>query len=116
MNANRGYVGWSRSQGAATAEREGKLPLTRAVKAVAEMAGCTQKKAREVLKEIGPCEWHHTSKHFNETDYYSVAGACLKLDAESTIAGLPADWEDSLRKSGPGKLASLYWHRLKLPL
>lgn len=75
-----GYCGQSRSIRAAIAEDEGKLPLTRAVKELARLAGVTQKTARTVLLEIGPCEWHHTGKYASATDYYDVYDAIDRLD------------------------------------
>jgi len=58
-----GYDGFSKSNRAVQAEVDGKLPLSRAMKAVAAQAAVSQKEAREALVEIGPCEWHHTSKY-----------------------------------------------------
>jgi len=49
--------------------------LTRAIPEVARKAGITQKKAREILKEYGPAEWHHTGKYYKKTWYYSIDGA-----------------------------------------
>lgn len=78
-----GYMDdYSRSQNASAAEADGKLPLTRAVQAVAAEAGITQRHARAILERIGPSEWHHTSKRYNRTDYYDVnealIAACLE--------------------------------------
>lgn len=72
MNANRGYVGYSRSVRAVEAEKEGKLPLSRAIPVVSRATGVTRKLARLILKGIGPCEWHHTSKNFNRTSFYDT--------------------------------------------
>lgn len=79
-----GYCGWSKSNNAVAAEHEGKLPLSRAVAVVAREAGCTRKQARAALEAVGPCEWHHTSKKYNPTDYYEVAEAVdrLRFDAD----------------------------------
>lgn len=85
-----GYAGYSKSNNAVAAESEGKLPLTHAIKAVAAQAGITQKKAREILTEIGRCEWHHTSKKYNETDYYHVGAAVLRAKSEAVVAALEA--------------------------
>lgn len=96
MNANRGYSGWSKSNRAVEAEENGLLPLTRAIKAVAESAGVTRKVAREALLAVGPAEWHHTSKHFNRTDYYKIGAALGWLEMRPIIAKLPSDWEDQI--------------------
>ncbi len=81
----RGYVDFSRSIGAATAEREGKLPLTRAIAAVSVAAVCPAPVARRVLAAIGPCEWHHVSKYANVTDYYEIHRA-IRIAARVTTA------------------------------
>lgn len=88
MNANSGYCGWSKSWRAVEAEADGKLPLTRAIEAVAKRAGCTKKAAREALKAVGPCEWHHTSKHFNRTDFYDCRAAARYLALANERAGM----------------------------
>lgn len=85
-----GYHGHSKSNNALLAEEEWKLPLTRAVREVARHAGCSQSMARLALADIGPCEWHHTSKMFRRTDYYSVAAAVLRARSEPVVAALEA--------------------------
>jgi len=70
-----GYFGYSKSNNAIQAESEGLWPLTHAIHEVAEQAGCTRDAARIALTTIGACEWHHTSKKYNRTDYYCVADA-----------------------------------------
>jgi hypothetical protein len=64
--------GYGRSFSAEIAETEGKLPLTRAVRVLAKRIGSTQKLAREILLEWGSCEWHHTGKYAQRTNYYDV--------------------------------------------
>jgi hypothetical protein len=76
----RGYSGFSRSERAVEAEAEGKLPLSRAVPEVARQAGVSRKAARLMLNDIGPCEWHHTSKYANATDFYDVDEAVARFD------------------------------------
>lgn len=92
MNANRGYVGWSKSVRAAAAEDDGKMPLTHAVREVAAYCKISQKAARELCKKIGPCEWHHTSKFFNETNYYDVGEITKQFDLAALARKLPDDW------------------------
>lgn len=104
MNANSGYVGWSRSVRATEAEAEGKLPLTRAIPAVSSIAGCTRNEARAALVAMGPCEWHHTSKKFNRTDFYNVGAACLKIAIDQHIAAMPGDWRERMAAVGNGNL------------
>lgn len=83
-----------KSNRAVHAETEGKLPLTRAIVAVARQAGCTQAAARVALVAVGPCEWHHSSKFYNRVDYYDVAAALRYLAAQPELDKLPAGWAD----------------------
>ncbi len=71
---------WSsgKSNNAVEAEENGKLPLSRAVKSVSRRAGITQAAARQFIKWLGCCEYHHTSKFYNSTDYYD-ADAAVRL-------------------------------------
>jgi hypothetical protein len=71
MGMNSGYSGWSRSKRAEQAEDEGKRPASRLVKALRPyFPGIT---AADVKAMMEPCEWHHTSKRANATDYYNSA-------------------------------------------
>jgi hypothetical protein len=87
-----GYSGYSKSNRAIAAENNGKLPMTHAVKEVALRAGISQKKARSVLSDVGPAEWHHTGKYFRETKYYDIDAAVDREKAQPLI--------DALKKSG----------------
>jgi hypothetical protein len=64
--------GRGRSVNAEIAESDGKMPLTRAIVAVAKAVGCTHAQARELLAYVGACEWHHVGKYAAECDYYDV--------------------------------------------
>lgn len=88
MNANQGYVGWSMSVRASDAYSQGEKPISKFkksdVEAVQELFSelnielknrLTVKGLKEFLKESGPSSWHHTSKFYNATDFYSVANA-----------------------------------------
>lgn len=61
----RGYVGYSKSVNATNAEEEGKYPAT-------QIAKLTKTEAKWVKETFNPTEWHHTSKHFNKTNYYDL--------------------------------------------
>ena len=74
-----GYCGSSRSIRASQAEDDGNLPLYRAIKEVSRLANVTQKFARQVLQETGPCESHHTSKYANLTEYYDCNEAIKRI-------------------------------------
>ena len=60
-----GYAGYSKSNNAIDAEHEGKYPAT----VCAKRLHVSVEAIRAILT---PCEWHHTSKWFNETDYYDI--------------------------------------------
>ena len=96
VHNQRGYCGSSRSLRAVEAERAGKLPLTRAAQWLREQCGVSLKCARQALAEIGPCEWHHTSKYANPTDYYDTAAAERYIEAEPVLARLPKDWREAI--------------------
>ena len=67
-----------KSNNAVDAEENGKLPLSRAVKSVARRTGIKQKDTRQFIKWLGNCEYHHTSKFYNATEYYD-ADAVVRL-------------------------------------
>lgn len=64
--------GQGKSDNAIFAESTGRFPLTRAIPIVAKELKITRKAARQLIEEAGPCEWHHTSKYGNATDYYDT--------------------------------------------
>jgi hypothetical protein len=68
-----------RSLNANDAEIEGRLPLTRAIPAVAHYAGCTRKEARTALRKTHEGEWHHTGMLGRAANYYDVAEAIRSL-------------------------------------
>lgn len=60
-----GYNGLSKSWNAIDAENQGLMTAT----AAGKYLGVSSAAIKEFLT---PKEWHHTSKHYNETDYYLV--------------------------------------------
>ena len=62
---NKGYIGSKKSVRAIGAEEEGKFPASVAGK----LLGVSSEAIKNVLT---PCEWHHTGKYFNTTDYYDI--------------------------------------------
>jgi hypothetical protein len=78
----RGYVGYRKSVRAALAEQEEKYPLSIASSFLAEKLKWSNAKAKAFLKLYGPCEWHHTSKMFNETDYYNISDEWIEDNKE----------------------------------
>lgn len=85
-----GYYGYSKSNNAIFAEENEIYPLSTAIKVVAKSAGVTQKVARETLLMFGACEYHHTSKRFNRTDYYCTKTAFNYLKSAPIRAILDA--------------------------
>lgn len=74
---------FSKSNNALAAECDGKFPAS----VLASKLGVKTGAIRELMK---PCEWHHTSKHYNSTDYYSSA------DALEILAKLKA-WREPVK-------------------
>lgn len=72
-----GYHGYSKSNNAIEAERSGKMTATALAKWIG--GGAT---AAGVATVLSPCEWHHTSKMYNATDYYDFDGAAETLARE----------------------------------
>ena len=68
-----GYFMYSKSNNAMVADNKGCYALVHAKKVLAKKLKWPQVKAEQFLIEQGPDEWHHTSKHYNITDYYDVS-------------------------------------------
>lgn len=62
--------GEGRSINGRIAESEGRHPLSRAKKVVAEQFGCTQVVAAAALELLHDGEWHHVGKYAAEVNYY----------------------------------------------
>lgn len=80
--------GWDASRGmsnnAVDAYQEGKVPLSRVTRTLLDAfrIDLTVKAAREALKKIGPCEWHHSSKFSNKTNFYDLNALVENLKGE----------------------------------
>lgn len=96
-----GYDGYSKSNNALAAEANGLHPLTAAIKLVRQATGCTAKQARQALLANGAVEWHHTSCHYNRTNYYSVADGVQSARALCASSTWPADWHSQLSRAWP---------------
>lgn len=68
-----GYHFYSKSNNAIDAENNERYPLTKAANIFAKKMNCTVSKAKAFLKSQGTSEWHHTSKFYNQTQYYDVS-------------------------------------------
>ena len=94
-----GYIGYSRSVRSQRAINEGKMTATdfaKWVKRFSRYAGCT---AADVSEAMTPCEWHHTSKVYNRTNYYDprdLLDAATRQSLASVIATRKAGASGSL--------------------
>ena len=67
-----GYDGFSKSNNAIAAEENGLYPAS-------VLARRLKVKTAAVRALLAPEEWHHTSKRYNRTDYYSIETAADML-------------------------------------
>ena len=93
--AQYGYVpkvhegrGWNHKKGmsnnAVTAYAEDKVPLSRVTRSLLNQHGIelTVKEAKARLEMIGVCEYHHTSKYANRTDFYDLLELKREIESE----------------------------------
>jgi len=59
-----GYNGFSKSNNAVAAEASGRFPASECARRLGVPV--------EFVRAQGASEWHHTSKHFNRTDYFDL--------------------------------------------
>lgn len=101
-----GYSGWSMSNNAVDAYSNGEKPLSKWTKAdifdtIEEQEielKCSMEKFKKlpvkVLKEV--ClrysSWHHTSNHYNQTDFYSLDISRIENLTDEKIDRLLADY------------------------
>lgn len=84
-----GYSGYSMSNNAIQAYNEGKMPLSKITRKELDKYNITMsvelfKWICQCKNIIKPCEWHHTSKYYNETDFYDLRKP-LKYCQKSTL-------------------------------
>jgi len=85
-----GYSGYSRSNNAVAAERDGRFPastLAARLRAFRRFRGCT---ASDIKWLLEPSEYHHTSKRYNCTDFFDLrdlAEADVRRALRAEIAG-----------------------------
>ncbi len=103
-----GYDGYSKSNNAVAAESEGRYPASTLARKLGVKTGA-------IRALMDPCEWHHTSKRYNTTDYYDGADLLL-LARGGTIEATEEDWYDdpnelltALRNWKPPKTAAKTW-------
>lgn len=82
--------------------RQGKKPLSKFTSADRDVvaqalhaAGCTVsltvQELKLLLSRYGRSSWHHTSKHFNRTDFYALAALCERLDPQEGLDNLTSE-------------------------
>lgn len=83
----RGYSGYSMSNNAVAAYNNGQKPLSKFTKedaeALSELTGkkWTLKEVKDFVKDYGEVGYHHTSKFYNKTNFYSIAEAIKYSDS-----------------------------------
>ena len=77
-----GYSGYSKSNNAVQAEREGKFTASRLAQRVRRyFRGVT---TADIKTALNPCEYHHTSCKYNAIDYYSLL-ALAELETRQAL-------------------------------
>ncbi len=69
-----------KSRRAYDAEADGRFPLSRAKRELANKLGIKQRVAEAILRATHAGEYHHTGMYASETLYYDVAGLCEEID------------------------------------
>ena len=89
-----GYNGFSKSNNACDAEANGRFPASECAKRLGVPV--------EFVRAQGTSEWHHTSKHYNCTDYYDLDSIREHLDTDEGSAQFDAiKSELQAKKSAP---------------
>ena len=118
-----GYSGWSMSNNAVDAYDEGERPLSKWTKAeilyeIKEQEvelQCSMEKLRKiplkVLKDtcLKCSSWHHTSKYYNETDFYALDIDALEELTNETIDDLIATYQSEKKEETDVKPVEEKW-------
>ena len=111
-----GYDGYSMSNRARQAYADGKMPLSKIKKKDLEDAGIDVSLAefKKAAKAgiIQPSEWHHTSKRYNQTDFYDLESISEliedgDLDIRKELRESSADCEFTPYISRSGKITGI---------
>jgi len=102
-----GYRGYSKSNNAIEAESCGKMTAS----VLSKILKCSSMAIKAIL---APEEWHHTSSHYNRTNYYFKPGLCFLARGDSIEEAIEeAIWEDD--KTDCEKIWNyLKWHHYVL--
>jgi hypothetical protein len=103
-----GYSNYSMSNRAVAAYREGRKPLSRITAHDLKRGGVDLPKNFAVwlakTKHWTPSEWHHTSSHYNDTDFYDPTDlADLITHNEIDLEALLAEFKESQREKAAQK-------------
>lgn len=108
MGASAGYIDWSMSRRAAVAYWGGERPLSKWTKAAIIEGVLTFEREQDgdpfwVQADLGrylaetlrryflyQSSWHHTSKHFNKTDFYAIDKDAVERNDLDQLAALDA--------------------------
>lgn len=102
-----GYNGWSMSNNAIEAYENGEKPLSKwtkvdifnAIESQEVELKCSMEKLRELpvkfLKEVclHKTSWHHTSNHYNKTDFYSLDTQRMEILTDEKINELLVEYK-----------------------
>ena len=68
---------------------EGKVPISRVTRKLLDKhdINLTVREAKERLRWIGACEYHHTSKYAQRTDFYDLSELKAELESEKIKIG-----------------------------
>jgi hypothetical protein len=86
-----GYSGYSKSNNANAAERDGRFPMTQAKRVVSANTNVSQATAEQILRALHRGEYHHTSKRYNCTNYYDTVAASWVIGLANRLNLDPTD-------------------------
>lgn len=112
-----GYRGWSMSNNAVEAYKNGEKPMSKWTKRnifeIIEKSGCELNCSVEKLKKLPTqalkdiclsySSWHHTSNHYNKTDFYSVDTDSLQSITDEMLDELILEYEAEKKQKKQNK-------------
>lgn len=101
-----GYSGYSKSNNAMAAERDGRVPATQFAAFARRFRRYRHCTAADVAAVLVPGEWHHTSKFFNRTKYYDLRDL-LELGNRRALANEIANRREWKRLSSEARWRGL---------
>lgn len=112
MNYNSGYIGYSMSVRASEAYDNGEMPLSKWTKSaiVSAISAIDESKAEllaklpaKVLKEkaLYNSSWHHTSNHFNRTEFYAIDEDFIEHVTEDDVSEILSAAKSTKAQAAP---------------